>query len=52
MPVITEDKSGCMILYALKFIQFVARDTSKKRVTVVYLEKMRETERSSRRHLK
>ena len=35
MPGLTEDKSGCMILYALRLIQFVARDTSKKRITVV-----------------
>ena len=35
MPGLTEDKSGCMILYVLKLIQFVARDTSKKRITVV-----------------
>ena len=27
---LTEDKSGCMLLYALKLIQFVVRDTSKK----------------------
>ena len=32
---LTEDKSGCMILCALKLIQFVVRDTSKKRITVV-----------------
>ena len=35
MPGLTEDKSGCMILYALKLIRFVVRDTSKKRITVV-----------------
>ena len=35
MPGLTEDKSGCMILCALKFIQFVVRDTSKKRITIV-----------------
>ena len=35
MPGITADKSGCMILYVLKLIQFVVRDTSKKRITVV-----------------
>ena len=35
MPELTEDKSGCMILYALKLIQFVVSDTSKKRITVV-----------------
>ena len=31
MPGLMEDKSGCKILYALKLIQFVVRDTSKKR---------------------
>ena len=35
MPGLTEDKSGCMSLYALKLIQFVVRDISKKRITVV-----------------
>ena len=35
MPGLTEDKSGRMILYALKLIQFVVRDTSKKRITIV-----------------
>ena len=35
MPGLTEDKSGCMILYALNLIQFVARDTRKERITVV-----------------
>ena len=35
MPGLMEDKSGCIILYALKLIQFVVRDTSKKRITVV-----------------
>ena len=35
MPGLMEDKSGCMILYALKLIQFVVRDTSKERITVV-----------------
>ena len=35
IPGLTEDKSGCMILYTLKLIQFVVRDTSKKRITVV-----------------
>ena len=35
MPGITEDKSGCMVLCALKFVQFVVRDTNKKRITVV-----------------
>ena len=34
-PGLMEDKSGYMILYALKLIQFVVRDTSKKRITVV-----------------
>ena len=29
MPRLTEDYSGSMILYALKFIQFVVRETSK-----------------------
>ena len=40
-----EDKSGSMILYALKFIQFVVRDTNKKRITVV---KLRENERNGK----
>ena len=35
VPGLTEDKSGCMILYALKLIQFVVRNTSKERITVV-----------------
>ena len=35
MPGLTEDKSGCMILYTLKFIQFVVRDTDEKRITAV-----------------
>ena len=35
MPRLTKDKSCCMILHTLKLIQFVVRDTSKKRVTVV-----------------
>ena len=35
MPGHTEDKSDCMILYALKLILFVFRDTGKKRITVV-----------------
>ena len=35
MPGLTEDKSGCMVLCALKFMQFVVRDTNKKRFTVV-----------------
>ena len=41
MSGLTEDKSGCMILYALKLIPFV---TSKKRFTVV---SPRENERNS-----
>ena len=32
---LTKDKLGCMILYALKLIQFVVRETSKERITVV-----------------
>ena len=35
MPGLTEGKSGYMILYALKLLQYVVRDTSKKRITVV-----------------
>ena len=35
MPGLMEEKSGCMILYVLKLIQFVVRDTSKKRITIV-----------------
>ena len=35
MPGLTEGKSGCLILYVLKLSQFVVRDTSKKRITVV-----------------
>ena len=35
MPGLMEDKSGCMILYALKLIQFVVSNTSKERITVV-----------------
>ena len=35
MSLLTEDKSGCMVLYALKSIQFVVRDTNEKRITVV-----------------
>ena len=35
MPGLTEDTSGCTTLYALNFIQFVVRDASKKRITVV-----------------
>ena len=30
MPGFTEDESGCMILYALKLIQFVVMETSKE----------------------
>ena len=45
MPGLMEDKSGCMILYALTFVQFVVRDTSKKRITVV---SPRENERNSK----
>ena len=29
MPGLTEDYSGSMILYALKLIQFIVRETSK-----------------------
>ena len=43
MPGLTEDKLGYMILHAMKFIQFVVRDTSKKRIAVSNLERMRET---------
>ena len=35
MPVLVDDKSGCMILYALTFIQFVVKETSYKRITAV-----------------
>ena len=28
MPGLTEDKSGCMVLYALMRIKFVVRETS------------------------
>ena len=35
MPGLMKDKSRCMILYALKLIQFVIRETSKERITVV-----------------
>ena len=35
MPGLTEDKSGFMILFELKLIQFAVRDTIKKRITVV-----------------
>ena len=45
MPGLTEDKSGCMILYALKLIQLSVRDTSKKRITVIL---PRENERNSK----
>ena len=40
---LTKDKAGCMILHALKLIQFVVRETSKERITVVY---PRENERN------
>ena len=43
MPGLTEDKSSYMILYVLMLIQFVVRDTSKKRIAVSNLERMRET---------
>ena len=33
MPGLAEDKSCCMILYELKLIKFVVRDTSKKSIT-------------------
>ena len=45
IPGLTNCKSGCMILYAAKLIQFVARDTSKKRMTVV---SPRQNERNSK----
>ena len=32
---LTGEKSGCMVLYALKLIQFVVRNTSKMRIIVV-----------------
>ena len=35
MPGLTEDKSGCMVLCALKLIQFIVRDASKERISVV-----------------
>ena len=35
MPGLMEDKLGCMTLYALKLIQFVVKDTNKKRITAV-----------------
>ena len=35
MPGLSKDKLGCMILYALKLIQFVVREISKERITVV-----------------
>ena len=41
---LTEDMSGYVILYALKFIPFVVGDTSKKRITVV---QPKENERNS-----
>ena len=39
MPRLTEDKLGCVILYALKLIQFVVRDTSKKRIIEFNLDR-------------
>ena len=45
MPGLKEDKSGCMTLHALKSIQFVVRDTNKKRITLV---KPRKNERNSK----
>ena len=45
MSGLMKDKSGYMIMYALKFTQFVVRDTSRKRITVVY---PRENERNSK----
>ena len=35
MPGLTKDKSGCMILCALKLIQFVVKETNKEIITVV-----------------
>ena len=35
LPGLTKDKSGCMISYALKLIQFVVRETNKDIITVV-----------------
>ena len=35
MPGLTKDKSGFIILNVLKLIQFVVRETSKERMTVV-----------------
>ena len=35
MPGLKKDKSGCIILYALKLIQFVVLETSKERITVL-----------------
>ena len=35
MPGLMEDKSGCMILYALKFFPFAVRDINMKRIAVV-----------------
>ena len=35
MPVFTEVNSGSMILYALKFIQFVVREAIKTRITII-----------------
>ena len=45
MPGLKKDKSGCMILYVLKLIQFVVRERSEERITVV---KPRENERNSK----
>ena len=45
MAGLMEDKSGCMISYALKVITFIVRDTSKERITVV---QSRENGRSSK----
>ena len=35
IPGLTKEKSGCMILYVLKLIQFVVRETSKEIITIV-----------------
>ena len=52
VPGFTEDKSGCMILYALKLIQFIVRDASKKRITTVYnLSNSRQELESQKEHL-
>ena len=42
---LTKDKSACVILYSLKLIKFVIRETSKERITVV---QPREIERNSK----